>query len=191
MGEITHNGLCHALLSLAEIEHELLSLAELHALLSLVELSHAFLMHSSHWPAHALFSLVELSHAFLMHSSHWLAHALFSLVELSHAFLMHNQAPRVDVITGKVARVKVTGLNSGSQVKTMAQIDDMVVLVLLEEIRRFARHREARPPSEAGGLGGAWEILEICLNLQDAHGGAFIGRMDSGSCHFPELLMFY
>uniref|UniRef100_A0A2N9G5K3 Uncharacterized protein n=1 Tax=Fagus sylvatica TaxID=28930 RepID=A0A2N9G5K3_FAGSY len=91
MGEITHNGLSHALLSLAEIEHELLSLAELHALLSLVKLSHAFLMHSSHWPAHALFSLVELSHAFLMHSSHWPAHALFSLVELSHAFLMHNQ----------------------------------------------------------------------------------------------------
>ena len=68
MGEITHNGLSHALLSLAEIEHELLSLAELHALLSLVKLSHAFLMHSSHWPAHALFSLVELSRAFLMHN---------------------------------------------------------------------------------------------------------------------------
>ena len=57
MGEITHNGLSHALVSLAEIEH---------ALFSLVKLSHAFLMHSSHWPAHALFSLVELSHAFVM-----------------------------------------------------------------------------------------------------------------------------
>uniref|UniRef100_A0A2N9G1S1 Reverse transcriptase domain-containing protein n=1 Tax=Fagus sylvatica TaxID=28930 RepID=A0A2N9G1S1_FAGSY len=79
MGEITHNGLSHALLSLAEIEHALLSLAELHALLSLAEL-------------HALLSLVKLSHAFLMHSSHWPAHALFSLVELSHAFLM--QQPR-------------------------------------------------------------------------------------------------
>jgi hypothetical protein len=54
MGEITHNGLSHALLSLAEIEHALFSLAKLHALLSLVKLSHAFFMHSSHWPAHAL-----------------------------------------------------------------------------------------------------------------------------------------
>jgi hypothetical protein len=106
MGEITHNGLCHALLSLAEIEHELLSLAELHALLSLVELSHAFLMHSSHWPAHALFSLVELSHAFLMHSSHWLAHALFSLVELSHAFLMHNQGTTLGSLTIKYKGLK-------------------------------------------------------------------------------------
>jgi hypothetical protein len=103
MGEITHNGLSHALLSLAEIEH---ALAELHALLSLVKLSHAFLMHSSHWPAHALFSLVELSHAFLMHSSHWLAHALFSLVELSHAFLMHNQGTTLESLTIKYKGLK-------------------------------------------------------------------------------------
>uniref|UniRef100_A0A2N9J3X1 Uncharacterized protein n=1 Tax=Fagus sylvatica TaxID=28930 RepID=A0A2N9J3X1_FAGSY len=54
-----------------------------------------------------------------------------------------------------------------------------------------ARGVLVRGRSEAGGLGGAWEILEICLNLQDARGGAFIVRMDSGSRRFPELLMFY
>jgi hypothetical protein len=58
MGEITHNGLSHALLSLAKIEYALLSLAELHALLSLVKLSHAFLMLSSHWPSWSCISHV-------------------------------------------------------------------------------------------------------------------------------------
>ena len=36
--------------------------------------------------------------------------------------LLTSTAPRADVITGKATRVKVTGLNSRSQVKTMAQI---------------------------------------------------------------------
>jgi hypothetical protein len=66
MGEITHNGLSHALLSLAKIEHALLSLAELHALLSLVKLSHAFLMLSSHWPSSCSPLIGQAGHAFLM-----------------------------------------------------------------------------------------------------------------------------
>ena len=80
MGEITHNGLSHALLSLAEIEHALLSLAELHALLSLVKLSHAFLMHSSHWPSY-------------MHSSHWL-------------MLSNNQGTTLEALTSKYKGLK-------------------------------------------------------------------------------------
>ena len=36
--------------------------------------------------------------------------------------LLTSAAPRADVFTGKAARVKVTGLNSGSRVKTMAQV---------------------------------------------------------------------
>jgi hypothetical protein len=36
--------------------------------------------------------------------------------------LLTSAAPRADVITGKAAQVKVTGLNSRSWVKTMAQV---------------------------------------------------------------------
>jgi hypothetical protein len=73
MEEITHNGLSHALLPLAEIEHALLSLAKLHALLSLANTSTPLIGQAKSCISHAFLSLANL-----MLSSHWLSWSCIS-----------------------------------------------------------------------------------------------------------------